>query len=501
MSERKKRLRRGSVGRKRLIVTITTYNRPKKLLYLLKDILKNKENFCIEVWVFDDFSSLDYSEVITFLKKNNWKYYKMNKNFGKKNFYSLYNILLNKIKMDCLGTSRSPEVPAAKYYFQLQDDLSLCENFFSKSIKLWNSLPKEKRGTLNLLLDDKRLHKPCWTNKFPKNMGDYYEAFWVDCIYMCVAGTFKAINWKIDKIPPSRWDVDKNRSSGVGQNITLRLFKKGIRMYKPKNSLVFHNGIDSQMNPKRKEVHHAVFNAKKEKVSASLASIPSREKGLRDTYNSLINQVDQLNIYLNGYSRVPSFIKSRKACVIRSQDYADYGDAGKFFKSGRHSGYYFSCDDDIVYPSDYVAKTISNIEKYNRKAIVGYHGVLIENDNFSSYYSSRNVYHFRNNLSGDSGVHILGTGVLAYHSDTIKISIEDFKIPNMADIWFAEIGQKRKIPFICISHKKNWIKISDSAFVDSIYDNSINKTDSKMNTLKIQNKVAKRNIPWKINYV
>jgi hypothetical protein len=32
-------------------------------------------------------------------------------------------------------------------------------------------------------------------------------------------------------------------------------------------------------------------------------------------------------------------------------------------------------------------------------------------------------------------VNILGTGTIAFHTDTIKLSIDDFKLPNMADIW------------------------------------------------------------------
>jgi hypothetical protein len=55
------------------------------------------------------------------------------------------------------------------------------------------------------------------------------------------------------------------------------------------------------------------------------------------------------------------------------------GDAIKFAKVHETYtyDYYISADDDLYYPKDYVQSRIDRIEKYDRKVIVGTHGVIV----------------------------------------------------------------------------------------------------------------------------
>jgi hypothetical protein len=55
-----------------------------------------------------------------------------------------------------------------------------------------------------------------------------------------------------------------------------------------------------------------------------------------------------------------------------------------------------------------------------------------------------------------------GTGVMAFHTDTIKFSIDEFKYPNMADIWVGLFAQRMKIPVLAIKHRKGWIRETPS---------------------------------------
>lgn len=61
-------------------------------------------------------------------------------------------------------------------------------------------------------------------------------------------------------------------------------------------------------------------------------------------------------------------------------------------------------------------------------------------------------------LEKDEYVDISGTGCSAFHSDTIKIHIDDFWYRNMADIFFGIICKKQNIPMVCIKHTKNWMQ-------------------------------------------
>lgn len=190
-------------------------------------------------------------------------------------------------------------------------------------------------------------------------------------------------------------------------------------------------------------------------TTASLATIPSRIPQLKNTVESLLPQVDRLNVFLNNYTTVPEFLYHDKIVLEFSDN--SLGDAGKFFWANTTTGFCFYCDDDIIYPSDYVEKTIDKIEQYERKAVIGVHGINLRFTPVTDFHSTTERFAFHAALKEDSLVHILGTGTLAYHSDTINVSVSAFERKNMADIFFALSGQKNKIPFICIAREKRWL--------------------------------------------
>src|SRR5690606_14533447 len=67
------------------------------------------------------------------------------------------------------------------------------------------------------------------------------------------------------------------------------------------------------------------------KVFVGIAAIPQRKAALEKSVRSLIDQVDRIGVYLNGWEEVPSFLLHPKIEVRRSQVDGDIGDAGKFY--------------------------------------------------------------------------------------------------------------------------------------------------------------------------
>ena len=503
MLSRKERMRKEASRITRIAIYITTYNRPFLLEKLLRDIDNNSKEYLVDVYIYDDCSSKDYSDVIEFVKSKKWNFFESKKNCGKEKFYVIFNKMFRHAKKDFDGFNRSPSIPSPKYYFFLQDDISLVENFFDKSISIWNSLPPENLCSLSLMVDKNRVNSTCWTGVYPYCVGQAHDTGWVDCIFMCKSLMLKKLNWEIESIPKSRWRKNTNLSSGVGQQISKRLFENSLKMYRSKDNLIFHNGDESMMNPNRKYLikgHVWGSKNKREKIVACMAAIPSRVSGLPSVVNSLIDQVDELKIYLNEYKTVPNFLKSEKITVFRSQDYRDLGDSGKFFFLKDYSGYYFSCDDDIIYPKDYISNTIKNIDFFNRKAFVGYHGIIV-NHKFKSYFASRKVYHYRRTVEYSRPVNILGTGVMAFHTDTIHPKLSDFKKKNMADIWMAIFAKNNKVPMICLRHSKKYFRLTENSEVLSIYNSSKDGDKSKKDTLDYQNRQIALNMPWKVLYV
>jgi len=51
-----------------------------------------------------------------------------------------------------------------------------------------------------------------------------------------------------------------------------------------------------------------------------------------------------------------------------------------------------NCDDDLIYPKDYAKKMVEAIERYNRKAIVSFHGTVVNRLPIATYYQDRGVY-------------------------------------------------------------------------------------------------------------
>jgi len=229
----------------------------------------------------------------------------------------------------------------------------------------------------------------------------------------------------------------------------------------------------------------------KNEITIALASIPQRENCLRQVITSVINQCDKLNIYLNGYKNKPEFLNHKKIiCFIRD----DLGDIGKFYNIENENGYYFTIDDDIIYPNDYAYKMIQAIDRHQKKVIMGVHGSIINAQRMYNYYKDRSLTHYRNQLLQERGVHIIGTGTAAFHTSTIKVKLTDFPQPNMADIWFALLAQKQRIPMILIPRPLHWLKdVPEALQMESIYSKSKGKKHGAYQT-----EIIRQYPNWKI---
>jgi glycosyltransferase involved in cell wall biosynthesis len=225
-------------------------------------------------------------------------------------------------------------------------------------------------------------------------------------------------------------------------------------------------------------------------VTASLASFPARRALLEQTIDSILPQVDFLNVYLNGYEDTPRFLRSPKIHVIHSREYGDLRDNGKFFfLDSVPWGYHFTIDDDIIYPQDYVQKMVLKIEQYDRKAIVGCHGVVFATP-FVEYMKSREVFHFKRSLASDQLVNLLGTGTTAYHVGAINLSREDFREVGMADLWFAVAAKRQKVPMIAIERPNAWLVPLCEADESSLYSEALNGS-------QLQTTIVQEEEPWR----
>ena len=212
-------------------VIISTYNRPQMLIDLLSNIDREKGNNKILVVVFDDCSDQKAN-----LSNFNVKRVEMIPNMGKKKYYKLFNVTFKYIKNI-----------KSKYFIYLPDDIKLIDNFFSETKRIYESISDPKKICLSILTDD-RVTRRNWTNFKTNDFGEYYQTQWNDLCFIAEKIFFETLGYKIETIDESRWDRDSNLSSGVGQQISIRLNDRGYKMYHTKKSMVYHGNHESKMN-------------------------------------------------------------------------------------------------------------------------------------------------------------------------------------------------------------------------------------------------------------
>jgi hypothetical protein len=192
-----------------------------------------------------------------------------------------------------------------------------------------------------------------------------------------------------------------------------------------------------------------------DQITIGMASMPEREVGMRRVLEQLLPQCDTFDLSLNGYPanyKLP--IDDPKLIVYRNP--ATIGPHAKLFAAHRCAGYFLTVDDDLIYPAGYVNDMVQGIEKYGRKAFVGYHGTLLAEPQDPMQPPCRCLFGHSDALHQDIPVHMLGTGIFGYHSSTGIIDWRNFE-PGKIDDQVAGFAQDHRIPMIVLAHPKEWV--------------------------------------------
>ncbi len=431
----------------KIVIAITSYNRPAELRELLERLCELRRGYDITCLVYDDCSELDYADPSRSEGGFEVRYRRMPRRFGKTRYWQLINRIFDDVRnLDF------------DYFMQLPDDVVPLDDFFDTAVQTWDAIDDPQKICLNLYLDKSRIGRANWTKTLPtiEKFGDtnVFRTGWADMIFMADRRFLMALNYRIEAIDAKRWMRNPALSSGVGAQIAKRL--RGFSTFQVRNRILESRDIPSQMHPNR-PAHEDLSATDLEPIVCGIASIPHRQNALRHSIESVLPYVDELHVYLNNYKRMPSFLRHPKIRVYRSQEHGDLGDAGKFFRVGETTGFYIAIDDDIVYPNDFVWRMVSAMRQ-NRAAgkriAVGMHGRVMAPDVESYYRGHRRVFHFNTGLEERRTVHVLGTGVLGFHTGDIDLSIRDFDGPrNMADIHFAIACQRQNVGCVVLPHE------------------------------------------------
>lgn len=247
-----------------LLVGVTSFGRPEECSSLLRSIATSLERAGLLdrtfVVVVRDTSAHDYSVVLQSLDahfKGRFAFYESQRWYGKPGRYLTYQILFDATR--ALG---------AEHALFFEDDVAIPADFVERSLGLYEAISDPKKAILYLARFPDDNPRGQWV-RFARREHpslELEETAWFD-LHAFVAGRrfFEVLNWRLFRPLRWRWVGNPKRSSGVSEQMTLRLFRRAS-IYQVRSSLAFHGKAPSLLN----------VEARQERSLDNFPSDPSR---------------------------------------------------------------------------------------------------------------------------------------------------------------------------------------------------------------------------------
>ena len=203
----------------------------------------------------------------------------------------------------------------------------------------------------------------------------------------------------------------------------------------------------------------------------TIATMASRLDTFSRVLPAIHRQVDHLFVYLDGYSKPPSFLdRFQRLTVLHAEDFGNLHSSSRFLclTQIEEPAVIISVDDDIAYPKDYVDRLVEALAEWNGQAVVGVHGRIFVPP-YASYVRDAECLHFSNRLKRQRHVHELGSGTCAFVSDRLDVDPRDWPSTTMDDICMAIEAQQRSLPRIAIPRSRGWLKARAQDQPDSLW--------------------------------
>lgn len=285
--------------------------------------------------------------------------------------------------------------------------------------------------------------------------------------------------------------------SGIAYPTIFRTNKKSSRIDYYINEKILADVIDNKVDHLENIFEHASSKLNDNSITAAMATYPAREHIYLDAVNSIIDQVDILYIYFNGYDNIPDEIlhhaKKEKIEYIISPR-STLRASGKFSWIGTIPGFHLTIDDDIIYPNDYVSGLVNEARAIDdENIIVGVHGSIFKKHVKDASKCREKVFNFQDELSSTYPVHMIGSGTALFTPSTSRlINVEELLSHPIANDELLAIQAKNiGIGMYCVKRTAQWLR-SNTAMEFGVYEEKqLNKPlKNEVNTL-----VAKAN-PW-----
>jgi hypothetical protein len=192
-------------------------------------------------------------------------------------------------------------------------------------------------------------------------------------------------------------------------------------------------------------------------INVGIASVFDRQESLKNVLDSLTNQADNIYVVLNyGGQEAPEWINDFKN-VHWTISGNEFGANAKFTMADKVKGYFFSCDDDLIYPVNYIKITKFWINLYH--CIITYHGKRYDGKRPIPSYRRSFTTNIRclNTLKENTWVHVGGTGCMGFHTDDYIPGYNVVAHKNMADVFLAQDAYRKEVGILALAHDRDFL--------------------------------------------
>lgn len=193
--------------------------------------------------------------------------------------------------------------------------------------------------------------------------------------------------------------------------------------------------------------------------SANMATMPERINTAILTIESIIDQVDVIRLYLNNFDEIPEEFIHNKIEVYQGEDMRS---SGKCFWALNKDEWYFTIDDDLIYPPTYVRDMLFKLCEHDDEVIVSLHGKVLRpkiHDKYPSYFGwLKENLHCLQSVKQDTFVHIIGNGCAVWNTNNIVINPFQFEHNYMDDITVSLQANQQGKRRLVMAHNKGYLK-------------------------------------------
>jgi hypothetical protein len=178
-------------------------------------------------------------------------------------------------------------------------------------------------------------------------------------------------------------------------------------------------------------------------IVIGIATMKGREKEVQKAIASLANNTippDDIVLWDNSKNR-------------------DLTDNGKFYVIEKYKNVpctILLCDDDLIYPKDYIAKCIKELDRH--QCLISFHGRKLLGTG-RNYYRQHKAFACLNNYPQTIEIDVPGTGVTAFNNSYFNPhQLHEATDKRMSDLVFALEAAKFGKKIMHIGHTGNWIQ-------------------------------------------